>query len=156
MKPITQAESRKRLMMIERKTRHVKPDKFWFGSWVGYGWGGKPDLSCGTTACAVGWATTIPYLRKRGLHLIKLPTTKSGWPTILPNVDTFTSGMQHLEGVAKFLGLTIEEYKYLFTNSMHGSLSVDATNIQVANHLREFINDHFPEFRKLRPLTKRA
>lgn len=37
--------------------------------WVGWDWQGKPDLSCGTVACAAGWATTIPDFRKLGLRM---------------------------------------------------------------------------------------
>lgn len=45
--------------------------RFDYSHWVGEDWQGKPDLSCGTTACALGWATTIPSLRRLGLRLYK-------------------------------------------------------------------------------------
>ena len=45
--------------------------RFDYGSWVGSDWKGKPDLSCGTTACALGWGTTMPELRELGLRLFK-------------------------------------------------------------------------------------
>ncbi len=32
-------------------------------------WEGRSDLTCGTTACALGWATTMPSLRRLGLRL---------------------------------------------------------------------------------------
>jgi hypothetical protein len=153
METITRAESRKRLMMIERKTRHVNPKKFWFGSWVASTWQGKPDLSCGTTACSIGWATTIPYLQQRGLRLIRIPANRVGWPTTLETNNGFTTGIEHLQSVADFLGLTLDEYKYLFTSSGSGSLPVNATNVQVADLLRNFINSHFTEFPKLRKLA---
>lgn len=47
----------------------IPPDKFNYSEWVDRDWKGKPDLSCGTKACALGWATTMPEFRKLGLHL---------------------------------------------------------------------------------------
>jgi hypothetical protein len=47
---------------------------FDMSSWVGNDevpWGGDPDLSCGTSACAVGLGTTIPAFRAAGLRLVQ-------------------------------------------------------------------------------------
>lgn len=33
--------------------------RFDYGRWVGANWRGAADLSCGTTACAFGWAATL-------------------------------------------------------------------------------------------------
>ncbi|MGH7749129.1 MAG: hypothetical protein ACREQ5_30855, partial [Candidatus Dormibacteria bacterium] len=47
----------------------VPADRFDFAHWVGKDWAGAPDLSCGTSACALGWATTIPEFQALGLKL---------------------------------------------------------------------------------------
>lgn len=55
-----------RLRAILKK---VPRKRFDMGHWVGSDWEGAPDLSCGTSACAAGWATTDPWFRRRGLWL---------------------------------------------------------------------------------------
>ena len=47
----------------------LPPERFKYNDWVGKDWGGKLDLSCGTTACALGWATQIPSIAAKGLRL---------------------------------------------------------------------------------------
>lgn len=59
-----------RLQLLIRKLEKLQPRRFNYAHWVDrFTWQRKPDLSCGTTACAMGWATTIPSLRKLGLRL---------------------------------------------------------------------------------------
>lgn len=58
-----------RLLKLADFLETVPPKRFRFSSWVGDDWQGREDLSCGTTACAVGWASTIPAFRKLGLRL---------------------------------------------------------------------------------------
>jgi len=60
-----------RLLVLAAFLEKLPPDRFDFGQWVGADWKGSPDLSCGTTACALGWATTIPRFRRMGLRLYK-------------------------------------------------------------------------------------
>lgn len=43
--------------------------RLYMPNFVGTNWLGAPDLSCGTTACAAGWASTIPCLRRQGIVL---------------------------------------------------------------------------------------
>ena len=44
-------------------------ERFIYDNWVRRDWLGDPDLSCGTAACAAGWATTLPSYRAEGLYL---------------------------------------------------------------------------------------
>lgn len=46
-----------------------KEGRFNMNRFVGDNWEGKPDLSCGTSACAAGWAATIPHFRNKGVKL---------------------------------------------------------------------------------------
>lgn len=55
------------LAKLSALLKTVPPERFYYGSWVGDDWAGRQDLSCGTTACALGWATQIPEF-KLSLH----------------------------------------------------------------------------------------
>lgn len=71
----------KRILMLADFVEKVKEERFDYHSWAGYEWAGDPKLSCGTTACALGWATTIPFFRRLGLHLVN--TEDLGpWPYV--------------------------------------------------------------------------
>jgi hypothetical protein len=93
----------------------VKPKKFNFGSWAASK-SGTPDVNvCGTTACALGWAGTMPEFRKRGLRL--------EWDTCdgvieaevrLPDTDDPTEYFSGETAGAVFFGLSMREAYYLF------------------------------------------
>ncbi len=61
----------RRLLKLADFLESLPRNRFCLERWVGRGWEGKPDLSCGTTACALGWATTIPEFRKLGVRMKK-------------------------------------------------------------------------------------
>jgi len=63
----------------------LPPERFDYGSWVGAKWKDAQDLSCGTTACALGWAATLPSCRQEGLRLGR---------------DRFGDGTVHLESAS--------------------------------------------------------
>jgi hypothetical protein len=63
-------EGNRRLLLLARKLERLPPKRFSYNRWVGFNWKGRADLSCGTTACALGWATTMPVFRKLGLRLV--------------------------------------------------------------------------------------
>jgi len=58
-----------RLLRLADFLDKLSPEKFAFSSWVGKTWQGLPDLSCGTTACGLGWASAMPEFQALGLHL---------------------------------------------------------------------------------------
>lgn len=70
---LTDEEKVRRLYLVVSKLEEVKPAQFDFSTWVGDDWKGLPDLSCGTTACGLGLATTIPEFQELGLVMVKLP-----------------------------------------------------------------------------------
>lgn len=69
LKPATLEEGNAALIILAEKLETIPKERFNYNVWVGENWGGRVDLSCGTTACAMGWATTIPALRKLGLRM---------------------------------------------------------------------------------------
>lgn len=53
-----------RLLALAAFLEKLPRRRFNYETWLGADWDGQPDLSCGTTACAFGWACTIePNLR---------------------------------------------------------------------------------------------
>lgn len=63
-------EGNARLLRLAAFLRELPAKRFDYNFFVGDGWKGAQDLSCGTTACAIGWAATMPEFRRRGLRLI--------------------------------------------------------------------------------------
>lgn len=60
-----------RLLLLASFLDNLPKERFNYNHWVGADWGGKADLSCQTTACALGWATAIPALQDAGLMLLR-------------------------------------------------------------------------------------
>lgn len=58
-----------RILKLADFVAKIPRRRFDFNTFVGDDWGGAADLSCGTTACALGWATTMPLFKKLGLKL---------------------------------------------------------------------------------------
>lgn len=65
----THAQGNERLLRLAEFLEALPPKRFDYCKWVGTDWLGDAELSCGTTACALGWATTMPEFRKLGLRL---------------------------------------------------------------------------------------
>lgn len=63
------ATGNRRLLKLAAFLRNLPRNRFDYTQFVGDDWEGAPDLSCGTTACAMGWATTMPEFRRLGLRL---------------------------------------------------------------------------------------
>jgi len=64
-----EAESKTMLLELADLLDVLPDERFDYNTWVGDDWKGAEDLSCGTSACAAGWATTLPSFRARGLRL---------------------------------------------------------------------------------------
>lgn len=92
----------------------VKPENFHMEAWANVIDNGRP--ACGTTACALGWATTIPSFRRAGLRL-----TKDRHQNIYITLgDMRHSRKDHpadrsIEAAKKFFGIDTGEAEYLFT-----------------------------------------
>lgn len=68
---VSALKSEARAMLEELATllEELPPERFDYFVWVGATWQGQRDLSCGTVACAAGWATTLPSYQAKGLFL---------------------------------------------------------------------------------------
>lgn len=136
----------KRLLALAGFLEKLPRKRFDYSRWVGFDWKRKADLSCGTPACALGWATTMPRFRKLGLRL-----GGDGCDVPLP----FLKGRAHLavsEVGEEIFGLDYPEFRYLFCpdssvgwqfRDSHPELSPPldqaATPKQVAKHFRKFV-----------------
>lgn len=130
-----------RLLKLADFLETLPRKRFDYDTWVGNDWKGAPDLSCGTTACALGWATTMPELRAEGLHLSGTPTY--GWVTHEP------TGATGEDAAMEVFGLDYDEAVYLFCPlSDHPNPTVKrdapaemATPKQVAKHIRRYVKE---------------
>ena len=61
----------RRLRKLQDRLREINPLLFYMGEWGFSEHNGKP--ACGTAACALGWATSIPSFRKQGLRMYTIP-----------------------------------------------------------------------------------
>lgn len=143
-------QGNKDLLRLAKFLDTVPKSVFDFATWVNVSaWDGKPGLSCGTTACALGWATTIPQFRRRGL---KMYVEHYGDDSI-----GFAEPVCHdNEGVAlgvaaasRFFGLEHEQSGALFLPESEANrkvpgtsvLQMDATPKMVANNIRGFVKN---------------
>lgn len=91
----------------------VPTGKFRFTSWVGLDWKGMTDLSCGASACAFGWATTIKTFQDLGLGLFR---TDGGFVTVAMSKEAVVENSSTAAQKAgeELFGLSLQEFNYLF------------------------------------------
>lgn len=96
--------------------QHEGKDHHQFGSFI------EPEypLTCGTTACAAGWAATIPSFRKAGFKMLVGKNNYGNWPLIHSFFDINADDSEEL-------------FAYNATNEMN------KTPGQWAKHCRKFI-----------------
>lgn len=163
---ITREESDGRLLRLAAFLEQLPPDRFDYSVWVGRDWKGATDLSCGTTACALGWATAMPEFQALGLYLeLVQPDEDISVVSLTGPVATYAIVKTTLQpdsdscidaGSLTF-GITHDQAEYLFApecylweqdedgnpnyrvTDMPRSPSTDATAKQVAEHIRRFV-----------------
>ncbi len=162
-----------RMLSLADFLDNLQPGRFKFSSWVGGDWGGLPDLSCGTTACGLGWASAMPEFQALGLVLsnkvvVWAPSSVPIHPR-LKDDDTrdFFHATAHATEV--IFGITMEETEFLFTPTENvndeegavdpedmldpedegddGRLSRRATAKRLARHIRAFVEYKYGEKR---------
>lgn len=147
----TIATGNKRLLELADTLDTIPRKRFDFAVWVGDDWQGAPDLSCGTTACALGWATTIPSLKRAGLRLKR--DNGNRWSAsdpwmhyghvVTPNTD------DSMRAAMEVFAITYDDAELLFSPSdpcydhpkWYGKkiLEENATPKQVASLIRRFV-----------------
>lgn len=147
---------KRRLLSVADLLDQIKPSLFDYGAWVGEDWKGRADLSCGTTACALGHATTIPALRKAGLRLVKMGGTFATVCLKGDKAEDLSSYSSPRNAGRAVFGIDDYEFEYLFVpgdvndrqcdrRKMFGkyALNYKATAKQVASHIRFFVKNKF-------------
>lgn len=109
----------------------VPEERFDMQRWVGDDFKGSPDLSCGTSACAVGWATTIPEFREAGLHLDFDPDDELAWIA-----TPVYQGWEGYDAAAQFFEIPRGQAEHLF-----GSFHFDDKPSDVARRIFKMIED---------------
>lgn len=126
-----------RLLLLADKLDKVHkeyPEKFDFNNYIRGTWHDFGSLNlettCGTSGCALGWATTIPELQKLGFRLVQ----GAGLYAILAS-DSW-------EDLAiKAFGINRTECSFLFIPAEYeNSLPKDASAKEVADRIREFVS----------------
>jgi hypothetical protein len=140
MKPVSKKLGNARLMKLVERLREVPRKQFDYLTWVGDDWKGKPDLSCGTKACALGWAATIPSLQRAGLHHV---ASRDGdgriWDAYVEFRPKGTSKYDRktdFGAASAVFGITFDEAYELF---MPRDNEKNATPKQVAKKIERFV-----------------
>lgn len=136
--------------MIDRKITHERllhladfleklpPGRFNYHHWVGDDWKGHQDLSCGTTACALGWAATMPEFRKLGLQLSWSPDRLNRPLVKLETDQTARFWESPVNAAMEVFGLTSDEVGYLFTPE-EGAEDYNYSPLEVAFKIRQWV-----------------
>lgn len=118
------------LKLAEFLETKVPRKQFDMRNWVGASWKGEKNLSCGTTACAMGWATTIPSFRRLGLRL-----NREGEVRLDPDDSVLEDGFEAAERLFSITGF--EAYE-LFSFVDPDGYERKETPKQVAKRIRDF------------------
>lgn len=113
----------------------VRDERFNLATWVGNDdvpWEGMDDLSCGTTACAMGWATTIPEFKELGLRLERNSFSGQGYLVF--------GEKKHFSAAAEFLDITEKEAEYLFNPDKYPEED-DTTRLEVCERIEAFVDN---------------
>lgn len=143
---VTIEEGNRRLLATARFIRSLPPKRFYFGMWVGEDWKGAQDLSCGTTACVMGWTPQVPELKHLGLCILedKKNIVGIGFPGEENELTPYGST---LRTACKVFGVTYTQAHYLFLPDSRGvnrelsdeSPDEDASAEEVAAHIERFV-----------------
>lgn len=123
MKIASVAVGNRRLLKLAAFLRTLPRRRFDYTNWVGIDWKGAKDFSCGTTACALGWATTMPAFQRLGLRMGR----RDQWPKLYRNgnLDTITDRLFGAGTKELFIPRTLAEH--------------DATAKHVAKKIERFV-----------------
>lgn len=144
-----------RLLLLASFLENLPEGRFNYGHWVGKDWQGKQDFSCGTTACALGWATAIPELADAGLIMVKGENIgRNGGVVCLRSEakkEGFVLNYYHANKAAEHVfDLNEDEFNFLFIpdseeNTMYGRRMPNerASAKEVAAHIRFFVDQKY-------------
>jgi len=133
------------LRLADFLEKKVAEEKFYMGTWAT-----KEDINtCGTSACAMGWATKIPEFAAEGLHLGKSDHPLGGGPIITPRY----AGRAGFAAASTFFDISDRAALWLFSDyekdvdDGHRIEREEDTPYNAANRIREFVkvDGHFED-----------
>jgi hypothetical protein len=142
---------KRRLLKLAAFLEKLPRERFDFSLWVGRDWGGAQDLSCGTTACAMGFGVAM-FGKQCRVRLVRVnaPLGDNGcWPVCQWRRPNHNKTMaQSAEAGARIFGVTELEFIRLFTSlpvarPTYERLPSNATAKQVAKHIRTFVAEKY-------------
>lgn len=153
---INDATGNRRLLKLAEFLRALPRKRFDYSTWVGEDWKGAPDLSCGTTACALGWATVVPSIRRAGLRLVSVKAKTRGGEEVVSVANPQLGIMPDEDGpydlsfsaAISVFGISLDDAMFLFQpgheryredGSVNRSPDHKATPKQVASHIEKFV-----------------
>lgn len=110
----------KRLLKLAAKLRTVNPKHFDMELW---GMRGFDKSHCGTSACAGGWACTIPSFKRAGLAMEYYDEDSLGGTPVYTGGARYADGLQALED---FFEVEEKEASYLFGSYVQRSPKQEA------------------------------
>ena len=144
MKPVKFHVGNRRLLSLANLLRQVPREHFDFTNWVQdkapkFEKDAPLKLSCGTAGCALGWATSVPALRRAGLKIKIFDEDGIGNGKIIGSDIAFHNGDDVYFGLnagAAVFGIDFFESSSLFF-SRGGERNV--TPKQVAKKIETFV-----------------
>lgn len=128
--------NKRRLLTLAKKLDKVPVEKFNIRFWISDRWKGRPDLSCGAAACAMGWATAITSFRRAGLTL-----QRRGQKPALRRVGKRT--LFELDAAEAFFGIDNRQSRHLFMPQSYPysetHFNYQATPKMVARRIRQMV-----------------
>lgn len=135
------------LLTLAKFLRNLPPSRFDIQRWRCRGAGENSkfvedadlETDCGTRACAIGWACTIPEFKELGLDF-------KPWTDGLDDGESAMFGEPHFnhsfgfEASALFFGISFGDAIELFSDESYPS-GVDATPSEVADKIEIFVGD---------------
>ncbi len=110
--------NKERLRTLAKYLKTVPDEHFYLGSWTEID-GGKikngqiSKVGCKTTACAMGWACSIPEFRRDGLRLEKV-TLGGGFYKVETLVPVYKN-CEEFKAAAEFFDIGMSNAMYLFS-----------------------------------------
>lgn len=118
---------------------NVADERFYLATWAGNSetpWEGKQDLSCGTSACAMGHAVTIPEFRADGLALRPAPFNPGRGQLVFGNRFDF-------QAAADFMDISVMSAEWLFDHAEYPNRE-RTTKDEVVARMTKYLNSPIP------------
>jgi hypothetical protein len=135
-----EAKYRNRLLRLAEFLEDLPEERFDFSVWVEDGVIDPPKIEeCGTKACAIGWACTMPEFKRLGARLGVI-TRYDGTQALIPKLRADATDAYDV--CEELFGLELSETEELFFPGGGidgGGLGEKATPKQVAAKIREFV-----------------